>query len=121
MTAAGWAPHGNADVEGTVVREALGIPGNAPVVRLIGALVWNSRAKYCYGYELVQAVTRVSRSDVYVVVAGDGSGKRRLEQAAGALLGDRVILPEAIPQDEVPRYSAAMDVVSLPQSVDGVG
>jgi hypothetical protein len=121
MTAAGWAPYGAAEEGRDEVRRRLGIPSDAIVFGLVGALQWNARVGYCYGLELVRALERVHRSDVVVLVAGDGSGKARLEEAAGAHLGGRALLPGAIPQHAVPAYLAAMDVVSLPQSVDGVG
>jgi hypothetical protein len=121
MTAAGWAPYGAAEEGRDEVRRRLGIPSDAIVFGLVGALQWNARAGYCYGLELVRALQRVERPDVVVVVAGDGSGRAHLEAAAGPRLGGRVLLPGAIPQHDVPAYLAAMDVVSLPQSVDGVG
>jgi hypothetical protein len=121
MTAAGWAPHPPRDELRDQTRHCLGIPASAIVFGLVGALEWNPRVGYCYGHELVQAVSRVNRDDVYVLVAGGGTGGPYLKDAAGPLLGGRVLLPGPIPQTQVPAYLSAMDVVSLPQSVDGVG
>jgi glycosyltransferase involved in cell wall biosynthesis len=121
MTAAGWAPYPARTELRDETRRELGIPSSAVVFGLVGALEWNRRVGYCYGYELLQAVRRVTRDDLYVLVAGDGTGTPHLKNAAGALLGGRVLLPGAIPQTEVPAYLSAIDVVSLPQSVDGVG
>jgi glycosyltransferase involved in cell wall biosynthesis len=56
-----------------------------------------------------------------VLVVGDGSGRERLEEIAGEHLGQRVLLPGAVSREEVPVALAAMDVGSLPQSVDAVG
>ncbi len=61
------------------------------------------------------------RPDVRVLVVGDGSGLSRLVDLAGDDLGTRVILPGRVPRERVPDYLAALDVASLPQSVDGVG
>jgi glycosyltransferase involved in cell wall biosynthesis len=119
MTAAGWAPP--ASPSGRDVRRELGIPHEALVFGLAGSLDWTQRAGYCYGLELVRAVARSDRDDLYVVIAGDGSGRRRLASAAGALLDRRVFLPGQIARDEVPAWLAAFDVASLPQSVDSVG
>ena len=44
-----------------------------------------------------------------------------MERAAGKRLGESVILTGQVPRDQVPDYLAAMDVASLPQSVDQVG
>jgi glycosyltransferase involved in cell wall biosynthesis len=119
MTAAGWAPHSSS--ERAAARERFGIPPDALVFGLVGTLGWHERAGYCYGAELVRAVTRVERDDVRVLVVGDGSGRARLEEIAGDRLGRSVLLPGAVSREDVPVALAAMDVGSLPQSVDGVG
>ena len=86
-----------------------------------GSLDWSSRVSYCYGLELVRALTRSRRADIRVVVIGDGSGLERLRRVAGDEAGRRVILPGRLESAAIPGYLAAMDVASLPQSVDGVG
>jgi glycosyltransferase involved in cell wall biosynthesis len=55
------------------------------------------------------------------LVIGTGSGRRALENEAGPELGERVRLIGPVPREEVPAYLAAMDIGSLPQSVDQVG
>jgi hypothetical protein len=121
MTAAGFAPFGAADDERTAVRAELGIPADAIVFGIVGSLRWNARRRYCYGLELVRSLAAAPREDVYVVIAGDGSGRDRLVEAARDVPGERVRLLGVVAQDSVPRLLAAMDVGSLPQSVDGVG
>jgi glycosyltransferase involved in cell wall biosynthesis len=125
MTAAGWAPFPRTREELAAgrarVREKLGIPAQAIVFGIVGTLDWNERVGYCYGSELVRAALGLSRADVRVLVAGDGTGLARLKALAGDKLGSTILLPGRIPRDEVPDYLAAMDVGSLPQSVDGVG
>jgi hypothetical protein len=103
------------------LRARLGIDRDVLVFGLVGALPWNANRGYCYGLELVRAVRRVERDDVAVLVVGDGSGLEVLRREAGADLGRRVFLPGAVPQREVTAHLAAMDVGSLPQSVDLVG
>jgi Glycosyl transferases group 1 len=122
MTAAGWAPHRSGGVhDRAAARRRFGIPEDALVFGIVGSLGWHERAGYCYGAELVRAVARVERDDVCVLVVGDGSGRARLEELAGDRLGRSVMLPGPVPREEVPLALAAMDVGSLPQSVDGVG
>jgi hypothetical protein len=122
VTAAGWSPAGATASDGRqAVRERYGIPADALVFGIVGSLAWNGHAGYCYGLELVRAMRRVKRSDVRVLVVGDGSGRPRLEDEAGDDLGQRILVPGPVPRDEVPAVLAAMDVASLPQTVDGVG
>ena len=125
VTAAGWAPvprtSGDLAAGRARVRRELGIPADAIVFGLVGSLAWNERVRYCYGCELVQALLRVNRPDVRVLIVGDGDGTVRLERLAGERLGKSVLLTGRVPRDQVPYYLAAMDVASLPQSVDNVG
>src|SRR4051812_39519345 len=57
MTAAGWAPFRRTEDQlassRARVREQLDIPQDAIVFGIVGSLVWSSRARYCYGLELV--------------------------------------------------------------------
>lgn len=119
MTAAGWSQ----DAEG-LDREArrrdLGIPADAVVFGLVGSLRWNDSVGYCYGLELVRAALAAERDDLRVLIVGDGSGLPHLQELAERSEG-RVILTGRVPKDEVGSYLGALDVASLPQSVDGVG
>lgn len=121
----GWAPPPLSGPERSASRRSvsrvLGIPEEAIVVGLVGSLVWNRRVGYCYGLELVRAATRLRRDDVAVLVVGGGSGEKYLKSAAGRSLGKSVFVVGAAPHEAMPRYLAAMDIASLPQSVDGVG
>lgn len=125
MTAPGWAstslPEADRAAARSDVRRALAIPQDAVVFGIVGSLAWNRRVGYCYGLELVRAVQRVNRDDVYVMVVGDGSGLSILQSTAEQGRADRCRLTGRIPRLEVPRYLAAFDVASLPQSLDGVG
>ena len=121
MAAAGWAPDREPTRSGAEVRAGLGIPEEALVFGLVGSLAWSERAGYCYGLELVRALRGTSRPEVRVVIVGDGDGRARLEQEAGADLGGRVLMTGAVPREEVGAYLEGFDVASLPQSVDGVG
>ena len=121
MTAAGWAECPPAADARQRIRRELGIPADAVVFGLVGSLVWNRRHRYSYGSELVRAAAAVDRPDLRVLVIGDGSGLNHLRTLAGDSLGRTVLLPGPVPADRVTDYMAAMDVGSLPQSVDRVG
>lgn len=125
MTAPGWAPFAidESDRQGmrNRTRDALGIPRENIVVGIAGSLIWSRRHAYCYGFELVKAAQNFGRSDVTVLIVGDGDGRAELERMAGRLPKGRVVFVGRVPQSELPGYYAAMDVASLPQSVDGVG
>jgi glycosyltransferase involved in cell wall biosynthesis len=54
-------------------------------------------------------------------LVGDGTGKSKLENLAADRHGRTVLFTGRVPQAEIPDYLAAMDIGSLPQSVDGVG
>ncbi len=103
------------------VRKRLGIPTDALVVGLVGSLGWTESVGYAYGLELVRATCRVKRKDVVACIVGDGSGRGRLAELAGAELGGRILLPGRVPPEEVADHLAAFDLASLPQSVDRVG
>jgi hypothetical protein len=103
------------------VRAQLGIGDHEIVFGIVGSLAWTRRYAYCYGRELLEAIKRTMRADVRVVIVGDGDGRPQLERLAGAELGRRVILTGRVARDQVPAYLAAMDIASLPQSVDRVG
>jgi glycosyltransferase involved in cell wall biosynthesis len=116
VTAPGWAPYLlSAERQAASrmrIRKELGIEPDDVVFGLVGSLAWTKRVGYCYGLELVQALDQTSRSELKALIVGDGSGRSRLEQAAGKRFGS---------SEQVPDYLAAMDVASLPQSVDQVG
>jgi Glycosyl transferases group 1 len=125
VTAAGWAPFHRTPAERDAarhrVRSALGIPADALVIGIAGSMVWTPRYRFCYGAELVRALAVVRRPDVYALLVGDGTGRRALEAEAGDRAGRSVIFTGRVPQAEVPDYLAAMDLGSLPQSVDRTG
>jgi glycosyltransferase involved in cell wall biosynthesis len=125
MTAAGWAPFTRTAEQRAedraAIRKQLGIAPETIVVGIAGSLVWSKKRNYCYGWELINAAKACNRDDVCWLIVGDGDGKDRLESAAKEVKRGQVIFTGRIPQQELPAYLAAMDIGSLPQSVDQVG
>ena len=124
-TAAGWAPFTRTPEEQAAdrvrLRAELGIPPDRLVAGIAGSMVWSARRNYCYGAELVAAARRATRPDLSVLLVGDGTGLAPLKALAAGLPEGRVVFAGRVPQAELPAYYAAMDIASLPQSVDGVG
>ena len=125
VTIPGWAPYDYSRAEflkhRACVRAELGIPPEAIVFGLAGSLTWAKRRNYCYGCELVAAIKRTTSRSVRVLIVGDGDGTNHLRELAGERLGSSVILTGRVSREDVPKYLAAMDIGSLPQSVDAVG
>jgi glycosyltransferase involved in cell wall biosynthesis len=121
MTAPGWTRGEPTSSARARVRDELGIPREAIVIGLVGSLRWNERVGYVYGAELIEAVRRSSRGDVYACIVGDGDGLARLRELAAEELGGRILLPGRVAPEQVPDYLSAFDAGSLSQSVDGVG
>jgi glycosyltransferase involved in cell wall biosynthesis len=125
VTIAGWAPHKYSRAElskyRSQMRAQLDISPGTIVFGLAGSLAWARRRNYCYGHELVAAVRQSKSRKVKVLIVGDGDGAKYLRDLAGEELGSSVILTGRVPRADVPKYLAAMDVGSLPQSTDGVG
>jgi hypothetical protein len=127
VTVPGWAPfERDAEMlrsEGAAIRAELGISPEAMVFGIVGSLAWNRRVQFCYGMELVQAarLAGLPATVLCVFIVGDGEGRAHLEAAAGEALGKTVFLTGRVPRERVPAYLAAMDVGSLPQTMDGIG
>lgn len=125
MTAPGWADFTVAfeiqQRERNEVRAKWGIPRDAIVFGIIGSLVWNRKYRYSYGSELVRAINRTQRTDVYALIVGSGNGLAEMQRLVAPHCQDRVVFAGPVPGEQIRAHLAAMDVGSLPQSVDGVG
>lgn len=125
VTAPGWV-HFTVDRERllrrrTEIRKSFGFSEDDIVFGLLGSLAWNRNKGYCYGLELIEAARLTKRQQVKILVVGDGSGIQELRKRAAQLPDGRVALHGNVPLEEVLDYLSAMDVASLPQSMDGVG
>ena len=123
MTAAGWSPvqysESDALAARTRIRAQYNIAPDAIVIGIVGSLTWSPTVSYCYGLELVNAVKQLKRQDVHVLIVGDGDGREQITAAAAG--HPRIHFTGQVPMEQTLNYMAAMDIASLPQSVDGVG
>ena len=121
VTAAGWPLVRAAHETREQVRRRFGIAAEAFVVGIVGSLDWNEPRQYCYGWELVKCAQQLDDPRFVFLIVGGGSGLERLRREAAKLFAGRVVLPGPIALEEVMGVLSAMDVGSLPQSMDGVG
>lgn len=125
VVAAGWSPFQMDELKRSALRKETRarykVPEDALVIGIVGSLSWNDRVGYCYGLEIVRAIKQLSGKNIYGLIVGGGSGFERLQREAGPLLGNRLILSGPVPRSEVAAHLVAMDIGSLPQSVDAVG
>ena len=124
MTAAGWAetrltPQMRKESR-RQIRTQLGIPQDAIVFGIVGSIVWGAGRDIAMAWNL-SARCKKFRTDVHVLIVGEGGGLSRLRELAGRELDKRILLPGPVPAEDAPDYLAAMDIGSLPQSVDRVG
>lgn len=107
--------------ERAAARAALGIPSDHLVLGVVGSLTWTSRQQYCYGLELVEALRRLRRQDVTVLIVGDGDGRAQLEERIPTHLRDRAVLTGRVAAEKVPSLLHAFDVGFVTQTLDGLG
>jgi len=103
------------------IRAKYGIPADHLVCGVVGSLQWSASQQYCYGLELVEAIQRVHREDLSVLIVGDGNGRAELEKRVPHHLKDRVFFTGRVPAEEVVDTLNAMDVGFITQTLDGLG
>ena len=91
------------------------------VLGVVGSLTWTPRQQYCYGLELVEALPKMQRADVSILIVGDGDGRAELERRVPEALRGRVVFTGRVPEDDVARRMQAMDVGFITQTLDGLG
>lgn len=102
-------------------RERFGIPQGHLVCGIVGSLRWNERQSYSYGLELVEALKRVKRTDMSLLIVGDGDGRAQLESRVPAELKERAIFTGRLPEDDVAVAMNAMDIGFITQTLDMLG
>jgi glycosyltransferase involved in cell wall biosynthesis len=102
-------------------RETLGLGQAGLVSGVVGSLVWTPRQRYCYGLELVEMLRYLQRSDVSILIVGDGDARPILEQRIPAAMRHRVRFTGRLEGDALIRAINAMDIGFLTQTLDGLG
>jgi glycosyltransferase involved in cell wall biosynthesis len=102
-------------------RRQYGIPDHALVCGVVGTLTWSKRQSYCYGLELIETLKRVARSDIYLLIVGDGDGRARLETGLPDPLRSRVIFTGRLPENDVVAAMNALDIGFVTQTLDVLG
>lgn len=103
------------------LREKYGLPAEHIVCGVVGSLKWSDRQSYCYGLELVEALKYVKRTDVSMLIVGDGDGRDRLEASIPDHLRERVVFTGRVPEAEVVETINAMDIGFVTQTLDQLG
>jgi glycosyltransferase involved in cell wall biosynthesis len=91
------------------------------VCGVVGSLVWTARQSYCYGQELIEALKLLKRTDVSLLIVGDGTGRERLQASVPSALADRVRFTGRIPHEEIVSAINAMDIGFITQTMDELG
>ncbi|MFI5176935.1 MAG: glycosyltransferase [Vicinamibacterales bacterium] len=99
------------------IRRTLDI-GDAPLVFSAGRLVRKKGLEF-----LIDAARPLVRTfpTARIVIAGDGDLREELTARAAALGGRTISFVGALPQDEIARWMAAADVVTVPSVHDDAG
>jgi glycosyltransferase involved in cell wall biosynthesis len=102
-------------------KEHYGLDPDHLVCGVVGSLTWNERQQYSYGLELVEMLRRTTRTDVSLLVVGDGTGLAELQRRVPSRLAGRVAFTGRVPESEVVDTLNAMDVGFITQTLDDLG
>jgi hypothetical protein len=108
-------------VERKAAKERFGLDPGHLVCGVVGSLNWTPRQSYCYGLELVETLKLLKRTDVSLLIVGDGSGRKILEERVPNALRPRVVFTGRLPEADVVRAMNAMDIGFITQTLDQLG
>lgn len=113
--------HPHSPSERLAWRQQWNIPARNLVCGVVGSLKWTPRQSYCYGLELIETLKYLRRTDVTMLIVGDGDGKRHLEQALPESLRPRVVFTGRLATGEVADAINGMDIGFITQTLDRLG
>lgn len=109
------------EAERSEMRRRYGLDPSHIVCGVVGSLSWSDRQQYSYGLELVAMMKHLTRSDVSVLIVGDGNARQRLESMVPSHLKDRIRFTGRVAENEVVDTLNAMDIGFITQTLDGLG
>jgi glycosyltransferase involved in cell wall biosynthesis len=109
------------DAQRALFRRRYGLAPDHLVCGVVGSIQWSERQQYCYGLELVETLKYLRRTDVSVLIVGDGDGRAELERRVSADLADRVAFTGRVAPEEVVDTLNTMDIGFITQTLDGLG
>jgi glycosyltransferase involved in cell wall biosynthesis len=108
-------------VDAESLRTELELENNL-VVGIIGTMIWSTRHRMCYGWDVIEALALLKDLPIKVLLVGDGDGRQVLDARANELgVSGQVIFTGQLPYQEMLRYLTIMDVCVSTQSNDLVG
>ncbi|UCG34877.1 MAG: glycosyltransferase [Candidatus Omnitrophota bacterium] len=92
------------------------------VVGVVGSLKWSKRYRFCYGWDIVEALRYLKDLNIKALIIGSGSGSPHLKEVVKEYdLQEKVIFTGAVPYEQIAKYINCMDVCVSTQSNDLVG
>jgi glycosyltransferase involved in cell wall biosynthesis len=118
----GYDPEAAQALQGGAERRRWTFGEDETVVGVVGSARWNSRLRWCYGCDVVEAVAAAGRRDVRGLVLVRGDGVPHLQALARERgVADRVVFDDPGSPAETWHRLAAMDVALSTQTNDLVG
>jgi glycosyltransferase involved in cell wall biosynthesis len=102
-------------------RSRFGIKPGQLVLGVVGSLNWRKQSSYCYGLELIASLKLISRQDVTVLIVGDGSGLKLLQNLVPDNLRSKVIFTGKLGAGDVVASINAMDIGFVTQFPNNLG
>jgi 1,2-diacylglycerol 3-alpha-glucosyltransferase len=106
------------DIDGSAVRERYGLLGKKVILHL-GRIAWEKNIDL-----VLRGFTRLLRREpeAVLVMVGEGPAKEHLQELAHELnVGDKVLFTGFVPDDELPQFYAACDVLTLASKFETQG
>jgi glycosyltransferase involved in cell wall biosynthesis len=103
------------------LRARLGVADRL-TIGVVGSINLNTREQFCYGWEVVEVVRRLTHLPVAGIIVGVGDGVPFLQAKAREYgIEDRIVFTGWVEHAELPAYVNAIDVCVSTQSNDLVG
>ena len=94
---------------------------NKLVIGVSGSLVWSAKQQYSYGLELIKILPYLKRTDISVLIIGDGPARSRLESLITDKNRSKVVFTGRISPNDMPKYLSLLDIGLVTQTLDKLG